>query len=266
MTVTARVVLHVVVVFCTPALLVAQGSPPPAVSNAPTVSASLRTRVEHWNWFGTEDTGEYAFVGSLLRVGVAQQRSLLGWRVEAAAPVIVGLPDDAVAPAPRGQLGLGAAYDAANDSTRSPVGFFVKQAFVRFGPASREGRHSLRLGRFEFVDGAETTPTPFGSLELRGVRASVRTDVRRLRLSERRDLWYSQSGAFEPESFGYAGRPSGGQRTLATVADLGAEYRPNPHFTVGAYGALARGASVVESIYPSGRTARLLLPEAEVRR
>ncbi len=105
----------------------------------------------------------------------------------------------------------------------------------------------------------------FGSLRLRAAQVSLRADVRRVRLSEASDLWYGGSGAFEKESFGYGGRPSGGQRSLATLTDLGVDYRPHPQMTLSAYGAWARGGSVIAGIYPSGRSARLLYLEGEVR-
>jgi hypothetical protein len=48
-----------------------------------------------------------------------------------------------------------------------------------------------------------------GSLILRpSTSTTVRLDLRGLRLTEEGDLWYSGGGAFETESFGYAGRPS----------------------------------------------------------
>jgi hypothetical protein len=74
--------------------------------------------------------------------------------VEFAVPVVLGLPDRAVDPAPQGQLGLGAAYFAANDKQQYAAFIFPKQAFVRL-----KGEHSsLRLGRFEFTDGSEVKP------------------------------------------------------------------------------------------------------------
>ena len=52
----------------------------------------------------------------------------------------------------------------------------------------------------------------------------LRADVRSLRLAEARDLWYSGSGAFQRRaSFGFAGRPSNGSTSLATLADFSAD-------------------------------------------
>lgn len=132
----------------------------PLTANAqkPAFSGSLRARLESWNWFESSASNEYTYLGVLARGALSEQGKRIGWRVEFAAPLLVGLPQDPVAPAPQGQLGLGAAYWAANDSATSAAGIFLKQAFVRLGPAGAANGHSVRLGRFEFVDGTETTP------------------------------------------------------------------------------------------------------------
>lgn len=148
-------------------LLAQQPAPAPAAAPAAPVapaagtltwSASLRARGESWDWFDAGDAGRYDYLGLHARLGLAQQRPTLGWRVELAAPLLVGLPDDAVLPAPQGQLGLGASYFAANDAKRSVGSVFLKQAFLRLGaPQGRRG-HAVRLGRMEFAEGAERAP------------------------------------------------------------------------------------------------------------
>lgn len=127
---------------------------------AQTTSGSLRTRAENWSWFEHPGgDGSYTYAAALLRAAVSDQKPRLSWRVEVAVPLLVGLPDDAVAPPPGGQLGAGASYWQANDSSQNVVGIFLKQAFVRFGKPQREGGHSARVGRFEFIEGTELTPT-----------------------------------------------------------------------------------------------------------
>lgn len=468
----------------------ASGGPPPA-PGAVTWQGSLRVRPEHWDWFGAGG-GRYGYLGLLARASLQQQRARVGWRVELAAPAVLGLPDDALRPPPRGQQGFGAAYWAANDSAESPVGLFVKQAYVRLGAPPKEARHSLRLGRFEYSEGAETAPeqttlaalkrdrvaqrllAPFGfthvgrsfdgahyafthpaanvalvaalptrgaldvngwsslnvrlgygaltrpftwrggagewrvfgllyqdrrnvlktdnrpaaaraadledvsaqtlgahyahvfvgglgeadlllwgalqggswgaqdhrahaevaelgwqppakkgalrpwlrvgwdrgsgdddpgddehrtffqvlptarvyarfpfydmmnsedlfaSLYLRGGAlrtVTLRADAHRLRLTRAEDLWYSGGGAFEPNSFGYAGRPSAGARDLATLVDLSADWKVNDHLSLVAYGAAAPPGRVIERTYPDGSGAgHLLYLEAELRR
>jgi hypothetical protein len=130
----------------------------PAGSNAQTVSGSLRARIENWNWFDTPAAdGSYTYVGVLARAALSDQKDKFGWRVEAAVPALLGLPDDAIGPPPIGQLGAGASYWQASDSAENTASIFLKQAFVRFGPKPGEPGHSVRAGRFEFIDGTELT-------------------------------------------------------------------------------------------------------------
>lgn len=117
---------------------------------------SLRIRGETMDWFGDREGGSYSFLGATARVGIEQKRSRVEWRVEFAAPLLVGLPDDAIAPAPEGLLGHGANYFKANDSETTAAGFFLKQGYIRL--KSDDARWQGRIGRFEFSEGAETTP------------------------------------------------------------------------------------------------------------
>ncbi|HEU4525603.1 MAG TPA: alginate export family protein [Gemmatimonadales bacterium] len=137
----------------------AQAAPPAQSSAAPLKwSATLRSRAEAWDWFDAGDEGKYAFLGSYLRAGLSQELRTFGWRLEIMAPLLLGLPDDAVLAAPQGQLGQGANYFAANDGETDVADVFPKEVYVRLGrPPGRDG-HALRLGRFEFADGVETTP------------------------------------------------------------------------------------------------------------
>lgn len=129
-----------------------------AQASAPVVSiASLRVRHETWSWFDGSAAGQYSFVGLHARLGAMQNRAMLGWRVELASPALLGLPVDAVQSAPSGQLGLGGTYAAVNGMRRDAVGLWLKQATLRLGREGRVGT-ALRLGRFEFSDGAEWSP------------------------------------------------------------------------------------------------------------
>lgn len=454
-------------------------------------SLSVRTRLEGWRWFETPADDEYLYSGTLVRGGVARQRERFGWQVELAAPLLLGLPEEASAPAPQGQSGLGPAYYAANDGEENVATVFLKQAYLRFGAAPGRPGQGVRLGRMEFVEGAEVMPpsaalaavkrdrvahrllgnfgwshagrsldaahyayternlhasalvgrptqgvfdadgwpelqigvvytsltlqqpnerapgegrlfllhyldyrdepglvktdnrplparraddervsvttlgghylralptaagpvdlmlwgayqagswgvqdhrawaaagevgvqppvlpalrpwlragwsrgsgdgdpadgrhrtffqvlpTPriyarlpfynlmntqevFGSLILRpSARLGLRADLRSLRLAAAEDLWYAGGGAFEPESFGFAGRPSGGAESLATLADVGAELRLGSRVTASAYFGWAAGGGVVERLYPAGDDARFAFLELEYRR
>lgn len=474
--------------FAVPVAVRAQTTPQSPAAAPLQWNATLRSRAEAWDWFDAGDEGRYAFVGSFLRAGVSQQLRGFGWRIEVMAPLLLGLPDDAVLPGAQGQLGQGASYFAANDGARNPGDVFPKEVYVRVGRPPGQDGHALRLGRFDFVDGVETVPedatlarlkrerighrllgpfsfthvqrsydgaqyswttrgrqllllaarpttgvfdadgwgwvddvtalygaltTPFrlggeaGDARLfalwyedgRGVpktdnrpallreadaddirvttvgghvlqvfptssgpvdlllwgalqtgswgtldhaasavalelgiqpalgtlapwvrvgffrgsgdgdpadgehdtffqilptprpyarfpfynlmnttevfataalrphpMATVRAGARRLRLSESADLWYLGGGAFEDETFGYAGRPSGGARGLSTIFDLSLTVTPAPWVTLEAFGAVALEGDVVRGIYPDAGSGRLAYLEVELRR
>ncbi len=119
---------------------------------------SLRSRAELWNWFDGAANSDYQFLGSIFRFGLSHQQQRFDWQLEFAAPVMLGLPADAAAAPPQGQLGLGATYFAANKRSQNSAMIFPKQAYLRFHHLGHGEDHSLRLGRFEFVDGGEVTP------------------------------------------------------------------------------------------------------------
>ncbi len=120
------------------------------------ISVNWRARVEGWDWFeGSGGNSNYALGHSLLRIAVGQTNDHFDWLLEAAQATILGLPSNAVVPAPQGQLGLGGTYYAANGNDRKNSNGFVKQAFVQF---EDQRRRNLKLGRFEFFDGTEVQP------------------------------------------------------------------------------------------------------------
>ena len=134
---------------------VAQSDSKPLEIGNVTFSGNIRERYEAWDWFEpASGQNLYSYSGTLMRFSFSQQRQSYDWNVELAAPVMLGIPNRAVLPAPQGQLGLGAAYYAANDNSQYAAMMFPKQVFVRF-----KGDHtSLRIGRFEFTDGSEVKP------------------------------------------------------------------------------------------------------------
>jgi len=455
----------------------AQAPPQPVKIGPVTFSGNLRTRIEAHDFFrdgAAENT--YTFSGSLLRLSFSQQTKHFDWQAELAAPILLGVPDNAVAPGVQGQLGQGGSYLVANDLSRNSGMVFLKQGFLRFKGLGGSEAQSLRLGRYEFLDGAETTPkdptlayvkreriaqrlvgnfgwvhvgrvvegvqyvynkpntnlTVLAARPIRGVfqvdawggldigvfsvaltraiplknsagewrafaiqyddwrrvlktdnralaarrgdtdhirittvggnylhafnsdagkfdllfwgvlqtgmwgvldhragagaveagyqppialkpwiragffhgtgdgnpndrehntffqilptarvyarypfynlmnsqdlstelllrphpRLTLRSAMHWLRLSSRNDLWYLGPGAFQPWTFGYAGRPSNGNRGFANVFDINADFQVNPHSTIGMYFANVQGKTVISSIYPNGPSSR----------
>ncbi|MGZ5473168.1 MAG: alginate export family protein [Thermoanaerobaculia bacterium] len=142
-----------------------------ALADPMKLSGSLRVRAEQWSFFETSGfDDEYLFGAALLRASAAQQvNPSLDWQFELAAPMLIGLPDRAVAPAPRGQLGLGGTYYAANADT-DVASVFPKQAFVRF----RNGAHAIRAGRFELGEGGEVVPKNASLAAVKNARIAQR--------------------------------------------------------------------------------------------
>ena len=133
-------------------------TPQPLKVDGITVSGSLRTRVESWDWFQGAANSDYAFPGSIFRLSLAQSSKAYEWQLEFAVPFVLGLPDDAVAPAPQGQMGFGGTYFAANGNRANAAMLFVKQGYVRFKHLGSIEGQSLKVGRMTLVDGTEVTP------------------------------------------------------------------------------------------------------------
>jgi len=110
---------------------------------------SVRTRVEVWNWFEGEADHSYVYSGSVIRFGIGQQTAKRDWKLEFSVPILLGLPDDAIAPAPQGPLGLGPSYFVANKRSRNAAMVFPKQGYLRFhhlGAAERHGPDHVSRG------------------------------------------------------------------------------------------------------------------------
>lgn len=122
-----------------------------------TLTGSIRARAESWDWFETEKADPtYTFGAVQIRLGIGQTKESYEWLVEGEAPILIGLPNNAVAPAPQGQLGLGGTYFAANGTKNATA--ILKQGFIRFKGVAGDKASSLKLGRFEFIDGMEVLP------------------------------------------------------------------------------------------------------------
>jgi hypothetical protein len=102
----------------------------------------------------------------------------------------------------------------------------------------------------------------YGTLNLRPVsKLSLRSEVHALRLVSASDLWYSGGGAFQPKTFGYTGRPSNGNRGLANVWDLSADYQVTHSFSTTLYYGHAWGKGVIAAIYPKDANGQFIFLE-----
>jgi hypothetical protein len=127
---------------------------PPLQIGPVTFSGSVLERTEFWDWFGGKGQNTYIFPGTLAQFAFSQTSPDFDWKIDLAVPILLGLPRNAVAPSPQGQLGLGASYFAANHSSSNAAMIFPKEAYVRL----KHAKSSVRVGRFEFADSSEVTP------------------------------------------------------------------------------------------------------------
>lgn len=117
-----------------------------------------RERINATQWFSaTPNAEQYGHEDSLLRLSVEQRFRKLDWFAELGQSAELALPTDAVSPvAAQGQLGLGGSYYAANGNVRFPAAASLRGAFLRGHLAKDTVRPEI--GRFEFLEGAETVP------------------------------------------------------------------------------------------------------------
>jgi hypothetical protein len=139
-----------------------------------TVSGSLRTRMEAWNWFDGNGNSSYVFPHAILRLALGQQRQGVDWQIELAVPLLLGIPKGAIAGGAQGQLGLGGTYFAANGQHRNRIALFPSRAYVHFKQLAGSDGSSLRLGRFEFTEGTEVTPKDSSLAALKRMRIQHR--------------------------------------------------------------------------------------------
>jgi hypothetical protein len=134
-------------------------APEPVKIGGISFTGSLRVRLYDWNWFqGDGANSSYIYAGNLLRLGLSQSLDSVDWQLEFSVPLLLGLPDNSVAAGTQGQLGLGASYYVANNRSQYAAMAFAKQGFVRFKNLGGSASQSLKVGRFEFLDGSEVTP------------------------------------------------------------------------------------------------------------
>jgi hypothetical protein len=150
--------LSIVLFICAAPQAAAQTSVAPIRLGDVNINGSLRTRVESWDWFDGAANNDYTYPASILRLSFSESRKPFDWQLELAVPFLLGLPGDAIASGAQGQLGFGAGYFAANSRSTNAAMLFAKQGFIRFNELGGVAGQSLKLGRMEFIDGAEVAP------------------------------------------------------------------------------------------------------------
>jgi len=87
-------------------------------------------------------------------------------------------------------------------------------------------------------------------------KLQLRSDLHFLSLTSAKDIWYQGGGAYDNKSFGFAGRPSAGHTSLASVVDISSDYQVTPALALNLYYAKSFGKSVVAADYPAGHQAQ----------
>ena len=104
--------------FLVPAAFGQSAAPPePSKIGDVTVSRSLRTRIESWDSFQGNGNNDYTFPGSILRVSLSESTKHFDWQLEFAAPFLLALPDDAIAPARKDNWGSAGAPSRPTTTT-----------------------------------------------------------------------------------------------------------------------------------------------------
>lgn len=126
-------------------------------SSSLSVNGSEAVRYEAWRWFeaGPEFSNEYGYGFSRTRLGASLKHESFLLRIEGQLTQWANLPGDAVAPAPRGALGVGANY-FQHAGERSPTGLLLKYAYLEATGDPLPDGLTLRTGRFDYLDGLET--------------------------------------------------------------------------------------------------------------
>lgn len=152
--------------------------------------------------------------------------------------------------------------------------FSAGYSFGSGDPNSSDNRHSSffqvlptprAYARFPFYN-MENNEDFYGTAVFRFAHSlAVRSEVHALRLASAQDLWYGGGGAFQPKTFGYTGRASGGNRSLANIWDVSLDAPLRYGFSITTYFAHAWGKSVVSNIYPAGNQSQFGYVETNFR-
>jgi len=138
-------------------------------------AGELTARFENWNWFNPSGSSadhhySYHFIRSRLAVGAETNK--LNFFFQAQHTRLWDLPDNAMAPAPGGALGLGAIY-AAHRGSENSYSTFIKQAYIRLKNIGGTGLF-IKAGRFDYVDALEVTYKNPKVMWLKKIRLSER--------------------------------------------------------------------------------------------
>ncbi|MBW4037973.1 MAG: hypothetical protein HIU91_03700 [Acidobacteria bacterium] len=140
----------------------------------------------------------------------------------------------------------GGAFRGTGDNNPSDT---VHNTFFQLLPTPR------LYARFPFFDQMNSSDQFVQIIDNPARHLELRSDLHWLQLTSSNDLWYQGGGAYDNKVFGYAGRPSGGHNSFATLADISSDYQLNHNLAINLYYAHSFGKSVVAADYPAGHNA-----------
>ena len=82
-------------------------------------------------------------------------------------------------------------------------------------------------------------------------RLALRSDLHWLQLTSGQDFWYAGGGAFDNKVFGFVGHPANGKTSLASVADISANWQTTKTIHLNFYYGYVQGKTVVAENFPS---------------
>ena len=167
------------------------------------------------------------------------------------------------------------------------VGEVGWQPRVRFAPWVRGG-YSYGSGDSSATDNTHgtffqltSTPRPYARLPFYNMmnnrdayaivtlrpsaKLTLVSEAHHLSLASASDLWYSGGGAYQPGTFGYAGRPSYGKTGLANVFDVSGDVTVSPHLSLTLHYGHASGSDVVKGTFTRNASGHLGFVETTVR-
>jgi len=79
---------------------------------------------------------------------------------------------------------------------------------------------------------------------------TLHIQIHKVKLTEKNDLWYLGTGAFQNSSFGYEGISAAGRGGLANYVDASVQYRTTQHLQTTFYvGVLSGKAAMTDRIH-----------------
>jgi hypothetical protein len=120
------------------------------------ISGEVTARNSYESWFQSDPPkadNDYDYFFTRTRLGISLSHPYIGLSLQAQDVHMWNLPENSLAPAPQGPLGIGAIYDLhrGNDSADSLI---IRKAYMDLPRLFVKGL-SARLGRFDYADGQE---------------------------------------------------------------------------------------------------------------